>query len=387
MHRGKKYQVLSLTQPPSVNGVGSYNTKTSNLLVYAKSTKLAYLTRALQTQIITIVKRFESVEVASQQLMNSLEEETPEDDQALNKGESFHEVSSSSSSNAVSKKDDEEISFDLDGPIAGNGVVTVKRTVWGYAKLSPINRNEISRMELTLPSIEFDTNAFWVCAEASVLKGICPNYDLGVHALSHAILAVAPMFIACSASDIDCDHSFKDCTRMLIFDSRAGGGTHVSNKVWRNLDRILPAAISILEYCTTCCSSSSAENDAYDSGCPACIQGVACVNFQDGLSRRAGLVIAKRMWIRLKNSSLFVACGKDGNETTPQLPSTEDNVSNCLNSKTCSEYSSVNNNYDTTPRKKTRARALETAKNLDNARKRQIVIGRPSWPLDSNNNE
>lgn len=127
MHRGKKYQVLSLTQPPSVNGVGSYNTMTSKLIVYAKITKLSYLTRALQTQIITIVKRFESVEVATQHFFNELDEEMPEDDQALSESKSFHEgSSSSSSSNVVSKKYEEEISFDLDGPIAGNGVVTVK---------------------------------------------------------------------------------------------------------------------------------------------------------------------------------------------------------------------------------------------------------------------
>lgn len=373
MHRGKKYQVLSLTQPPSVNGQDTCNRVTSNLFVFAKRTKLAYLTRALQTTLITIVKRFESVEVHNQ--------DTPGWDQ-VPKYEN-----NGSSNDTPSNREEEEFLFDTKGPIAGNGVITLKRTVWGYAKLSPVNRNEIARVELSLPSIEFDTNAFWVCTEASVLKGVCSNYDAGVHALSHAILAVTPMFIACSASDIDCDHSYKECTRMLIFDSRAGGGTHVSNKVWKNLDRILPAAISLLEYCATCCSSSPANDASYDSGCPACVQGVACVNFQDGLSRRAGLTIAKRMWRRLQNSSLLTDCvGNNSEEILRQEPSTNTNVESILTSDVCGDKFLCLGHKDDekmTPRKKLRARALESAKDLDNARKRQIVVGRPSWPLDS----
>lgn len=372
MHRGKKYEVVSLTQPPSVNGKDSCSRVTSNLFVYAKRTKLAYLTRALQTTLITIVKRFESVDVHNQ--------EAPGYDQVTrchNNGNSGH---------SPSKPEEDDFSCDMKGPIAGNGVITLKRTVWGYAKLSPVNRNEISRVELSLPSIEFDTNAFWVCTEASVLKGACSNYDSGVHALSHAILAVTPMFIACSASDIDCDHSYKECTRMLIFDSRAGGGTHVSNKVWKNLDRILPAAISLLEYCATCCSSSSPAIEAsYDAGCPACVQGVACVNFQDGLSRRAGLTIAKRMWRRLKNSSLLTNRVGDGKEALSQEASSTD-MESILTPNACGNKFSCAGPKDDeklTPRKKLRARALESAKDLDKARKRQIVIGRPSWPLDS----
>jgi len=355
MHRGRKYKVISLTKPPAVNGAFWY---AGDLVVYATKTKSAYFTRALQTTVIEIVKRFESVERSC----------TKHSDEATNR-----------TTNAP-----EETSHEVpNGPIAGNGIITVKRTVWGYSKLSNVNGSEISKTELSLPSIEYDTNAFWIDTEASALKGSCLNYDAGVHALSHAVLAVAPMFVSCSAADIDCDHSFKDCTRMLIFDAKAGGGTHASEHVWKNLFVILPAAISVLECCATCCPNAADHDECYDSGCPACLQGIPCVNFHDGLSRKAGLVIAKRILKNLQQSSLFESYKKD-TKTAEQLE-----IQPSVESSACASCSSTSPEVknDTTPRKKKRATAMENAKHLDNARKRQIVVGRPSWPMTSNNTD
>jgi hypothetical protein len=34
------------------------------------------------------------------------------------------------------------------------------------------------------------------------------------------------------------------------------------------------------------------------------------------------------------------------------------------------------------PRRKRRERALREAKDIENARQRQMVVGRPSWPMD-----
>jgi hypothetical protein len=36
----------------------------------------------------------------------------------------------------------------------------------------------------------------------------------------------------------------------------------------------------------------------------------------------------------------------------------------------------------TSPRRKKRERAMRTAKDISSARSRQVVVGRPSWPMD-----
>ena len=95
--------------------------------------------------------------------------------------------------------------------------MTVKRSVHGYKVLSHVNRKEISRTTLNLPPMEYDTYAIWIDADAANLNGLVSNFNEGVHALNHAMVAVAPLILSCSSSDIDCDHSTYECTRVLLF--------------------------------------------------------------------------------------------------------------------------------------------------------------------------
>eukprot|EP00559_Dactyliosolen_fragilissimus_P002653 CAMPEP_0184868158 /NCGR_PEP_ID=MMETSP0580-20130426/29391_1 /TAXON_ID=1118495 /ORGANISM="Dactyliosolen fragilissimus" /LENGTH=176 /DNA_ID=CAMNT_0027368863 /DNA_START=61 /DNA_END=588 /DNA_ORIENTATION=- len=167
-----------------------------------------------------------------------------------------------------------------------------------------------------MPPMEFDTNAFWIDAEAMTLNDVMIDYDAGVHALSHAILAVAPLFVPCAHSDLDCDHSRKGCTRVLIFDSRAGGvGT--SSRLWEHIFReggLLEAAIELLEECPSFCHEVS--TSSYGGGCPGCIQSVPCLNFQEDLSRKGGLIIGKRMLERIRRTSHYKQNMKEMNDST-----------------------------------------------------------------------
>jgi DEAD/DEAH box helicase domain-containing protein len=115
--------------------------------------------------------------------------------------------------------DDNDVSS---GSFAGCGVVTVKRNVHGYKKLSLVTREELSRSELTLPDMEYDTFAFWLDCDASGI-GRCMTpeaFGHGVHALSHAICNVSPLFVPCVLNDVQCDHSVYGPTRVVIFDAR-----------------------------------------------------------------------------------------------------------------------------------------------------------------------
>jgi DEAD/DEAH box helicase domain-containing protein len=231
MHRGRRYKIQSMSSPPAFASASvGYRYNSCNLGAFAKPTNARYSTNALSITLITVVKQFYRVEIPPDKVQKHAED----------KG----------------KRCEFEPKLSH-GCLAGNGVVTVKRTVHGYKKLSLVNRVELSRSEISLPPMEYDTNALWIDTEASVLAELMPDYDKGVHALSHAIVAVAPLFVPCNSSDLDCDHSHYGCTRILLFDVRAGGAGTCS-LLWRYFfhpDGILKAAIDLLSECPLECDA------------------------------------------------------------------------------------------------------------------------------------
>lgn len=344
-HRGRRYKVLSMTRPPPFASSSTGCRSSCNLAAFAKPTSVRYSTRPLSGLMITIVKQMERID-------------------------------SSGSSEQVEKRKEEILAVTPDPPLsescslAGSGIVTVKRTVHGYKKLSPVTRAELSRTEISLPPMEFDTYGLWIDTEAAALSSVIKDYDAGVHALSHALLAVAPLFVPCASSDLDCDHRTHECSRVMLFDMRAGGAGTCS-QLWNFLfmpDGLLKAALDLLESCPSC----SLDSD-YQGGCPSCIQAGQCLKFNQDLSRRAGLLIAKRVLDRIKETALY-------NKNCERLGRGNDfSVDECSAE---GENKAVPTTPITSPRRKARAAALRDAKNLKSARERQIVVGRPTWPLD-----
>lgn len=336
MHRGRRYKIESMTSPPPfLNSSDSFGYYCKDLGAFARPTTVRYSTRALSINTITIVKQLYRAEIMKKPKTHATEEAKRNND-ITNSGLR------------------EEFDFRPGlrfGSIAGNGVVTVKKTVHGYKKLSLVNRAELSRSEITLPPMEFDTNALWIDTEASVLSEVMPNYDKGVHALSHAIVAVAPLFVPCTSSDIDCDHSHHGCTRVLLFDTRAGGAGTCA-QLWDHFfssNGVLDAVIDLLSECPSDCDSGT-----YQGGCPGCIQAVPCINFHEDLSRSAGLYIARRMLARLQQSPMYAQDTR----------------------------SSVEGKCTVICETETRKKALRNASNLQSAREKGVVVGRPSWPTD-----
>jgi DEAD/DEAH box helicase domain-containing protein len=338
MHRGTRYKIQTMNYPPCAADSSRY-INVGTLCAFARPCSDRFTTRALSTTLITVVRQMLSVDLDPALIQN-----TQTSDSAF----------------------EPELGF---GSLAGNGVVSIKKTVHGYKKLSLVNRtevrsklismplicnafskyiaNQISRSELSLPSMEYDTNALWIDCEAQTLCDVMSDFDAGVHALSHAILAVAPLFVPCTSSDLDCDHSRFGCTRVLVFDLRPGG-TGTSSQLWPHFFRpggVLETAIDLLSECPLACDSRN-----YQGGCPGCLQSVPCVNFHDNMCRKAGLILARRMLGRIQMTPTFQSFKSDNKEMTP--------------------------------RRNARRKALQNALDLAPAKKRGIVIGRPSWPGD-----
>ena len=327
-HRGRKYKITSMARPPAFVADNFVPSRSSSLKAFAKPTTARYLTRPLSGSFITIVKAIERVQVVESLLPMTQNGGEREEIQNL------------------------DASLDCQASLAGYGIVHVKKTVHGYKKLSIITRDELSRQELSLPDLEYESLGIWLDADkASLGDSLGDQFGPGVHALSHALLAVAPLFVpGLVRSDIDCDHSWFNPTQVIIFDERAGGSGS-TERLWKSFFReqgIVDAAIALMEQCSSC----SAEVN-YNGGCPACLHAPNCLKFNNYLSRRSAIVIGKRLSERLRKSDHFQAI------TTAPV-----SESNCIG----------------TPRRLKRKRALEQAKG--DSRDHGFVVGRASWPLD-----
>ena len=267
--------------------------------------------------------------------------------------------------------------------IGGNGIVNIKHVVYGYVKLSTITHSEIEKNELILSPMEYDSHALWLDTEANILSSTLPDYNAGVHALSHAILAVIPLFVACAIYDVDCDHSLQYANRLLLYDVTVGGSGTCA-QIWKcmfqhnNGDGIFKAALDLLRHCPSCdnsCDKESVENHSRgqkycDSGCPACLHSCPCANYKTGQSRKAAVAIGERMhkrWMSaFDNNAILVGSNNNSDSTTdtslPGLPLS-------------SPSSSIT-------RKRTKS-----PQNAHNHYHNQMVVGRSFWPCFDQNND
>ncbi len=356
-HRNRRYKITCMTRPPAF---GKGFRGSVSLGAFAKPCNLRYYTRPLSSLMITVVKQMERVDINRRKDIQT----------SVNGVEATGGAQASSIPDITVAYSDKgpDPSF---GSFAGCGVVTVKRNVHGYKKLSMVTREEISRSELSLPDMEFDSLAFWLDCDAEVLSPQLGDtaFGHGVHALSHAIVAVAPLFVPCTVSDVTCDHSVYGPTRVTIFDSRAGG-SGICSQLWKCVfipNGILEKALDLLEDCPSCSGDRS-----YDGGCPACLQAGECIKFNDFLSKTSGLVIGKHMLNRLQETEEYKQTLEDQEESSRR--DDEDKSRKVARSPTSKDV--------TSPRRNKRERAMRKAQDLVHARDRQVVVGRPSWPMD-----
>lgn len=140
------------------------------------------------------------------------------------------------------------------------------------------------------------------------------------------------------------------------------GGSGITAQLWKSVFQpkgLIHAAIDLLECCSSCL-----EDRGYDGGCPACIQAGECIKFNDFLSKSSALIIGKNLLERMEQTELYKLNEKE-NDTLE---------SNGEKQHVTKEI--------TSPRTRKRQRTMRAAKDIDPARQRQMVIGRPSWPMD-----
>ncbi|KAH9722331.1 UBQ helicase-c and DEAD-like helicase domain-containing protein [Citrus sinensis] len=132
-------------------------------------------------------------------------------------------------------------------------------------------------------------NAVWIQVPQSVKAVVEQNFSFrsGLHAASHALLHVVPIYVRCNFSDLapECPNPHDSRyfpERILLYD-RHPGGTGVSKQIQPYFTELLVAALELVTSCR--CLG--------ESGCPNCVQNLDCHEYNELIHKEAAIMIIK----------------------------------------------------------------------------------------------
>jgi DEAD/DEAH box helicase domain-containing protein len=181
--------------------------------------------------------------------------------------------------------------------VQSTGVLTIKRSVFGYKKNyfgTRVQENQTLENPLVA---NFNAEGFWMVLNDTYLIQIkevlgsdytTEKMDGSIRAAEHVLLSVLPDTIICDGNDISsfsglAMSSFEN-KPVIGFFANQSGGMGVTKAIGEHLERITNSALNLLENCS--CSG----------GCPSCIQYPGKDN--DNLSKAGG----KQVLVLLSNS-------------------------------------------------------------------------------------
>ncbi|KAH9778306.1 UBQ helicase-c and DEAD-like helicase domain-containing protein [Citrus sinensis] len=132
-------------------------------------------------------------------------------------------------------------------------------------------------------------NAVWIQVPQSVKAVVEQNFSFrsGLHAASHALLHVVPIYVRCNFSDLapECPNPHDSRyfpERILLYD-RHPGGTGVSKQIQPYFTELLVAALELVTSC----------HCLGESGCPNCVQNLDCHEYNELIHKEAAIMIIK----------------------------------------------------------------------------------------------
>ncbi len=167
------------------------------------------------------------------------------------------------------------------------GEVTVTR--W-YNKYFVKKYDEVLGLEpLDLPPIVFDTTALWFMIPNRVVREVKENnldFEGGIHAVEHAMIAMTPFFALCDRRDIGgvstSDHPNTGKPTIFIYDGYQGG-IGINEKNYQLFQELANNTLELIESCEC------------EDGCPSCIYSPKCGNNNEPLDKRAAIIILRAL--------------------------------------------------------------------------------------------
>ncbi|XP_019053936.1 PREDICTED: uncharacterized protein LOC104599902 isoform X3 [Nelumbo nucifera] len=180
--------------------------------------------------------------------------------------------------------------FDTQHPrtIAQARTCKVTTTWFGFYRIWRASNQIFDAVELSLPKFSYESQAVWIRVPQSIKTEVeIQNFSFraGLHAASHAILNVVPLYIMCNSSDLASECANPHETRyfperILLYDEHPGG-IGISLKLQPLFGELLTAALELL---TTCQCLGAA-------GCPNCVQSLSCHEYNEVLDKNAAIMI------------------------------------------------------------------------------------------------
>jgi DEAD/DEAH box helicase domain-containing protein len=169
---------------------------------------------------------------------------------------------------------------------AGVGEVTVTTRVTGYRRQRLLSETLLEVVPLDLPEQSYRTEAVWIELLTSAGETL-PAPDSGaLHALEHALCAVAPLLAMCDRMDIGgvyhLDHPDLEGPGLFLYDAHPGGAG-VATALYETLDQLFLQTLDLLTSCR--CTD----------GCPGCIHSPRCSTNNVPLDRNGAIRLLERL--------------------------------------------------------------------------------------------
>ena len=147
----------------------------------------------------------------------------------------------------------------------------------------------IERKPLILPPLSFSTVGMWFIIPDSLKKEIEDQgleFDGGIHAVEHAMIAMSPIFAMCDRWDIGGLstplHPNTGYATIFIYDGFEGG-IGISETLYSKIKPLWEKTLKLIDTCEC------------KDGCPSCIYSPKCGNENKPLDKKAASIILKSL--------------------------------------------------------------------------------------------
>jgi DEAD/DEAH box helicase domain-containing protein len=151
------------------------------------------------------------------------------------------------------------------------GRLRVTERVVGYERKRIFGGETLSRHELELPEVSYETVGVWWAATPAIEEALSgAHHVLGsLHAAEHAAISLLPLLAVCDRGDLGGIstpfHPQVGCGAVFVYEGHAGG-VGIARRAFRELPELLSRVGQLLAECPC------------EDGCPSCVQSPKCGN-------------------------------------------------------------------------------------------------------------
>ncbi len=157
--------------------------------------------------------------------------------------------------------------------------ITMRKQITGFERRDPRSGETLGEQALNLPETTLETTAlYYVLPQAfeERLRSRSGDFDGGIHAAEHAMIAMFPWEFLCDRRDIGGlstpHHPQTDRSTVFIYDGHPGG-VGLTRAGYESIDDLASVTLDLVAGCDC------------ESGCPACVQSPHCGNGNEPLDK------------------------------------------------------------------------------------------------------